>query len=585
MEDENYNYNYNFEEQDEEPIVEEYEDEFEQYEQQEDNNVLGGEGDNVENDYIDEQLYENNGEEKYQVGNRREVWNNYQEMEGSSIGEKKGEYHQEKIIQKAQGQIFFQGNKENNATMFNMGMNNNKELMKFVSENQYDKEKKTKELNNNKNSKKNIGFKIINNVSKIKAKADYYKDIKKYNNTPNNYTYISIPLKPKLSISKIQNTQNSENKSPFNNNMPISFPLNQNNNSKESQKTALFSTKNTDISNYQFLSSYYSKRNQSPSKINQKQNQYLSTNKLSISSFSFVLDKSNANITPKIKLSHPKTPTQIKCNDILNTNKQQQQIHKQISSRNENEKIKNCHTSFNVHLKRNIQTPQYHSNVFIINNLKYYIRCPNCNYLLNAVPLEKNYVNINCSNAKSDRNDRDRKQMIYRKEMEEKKMKEKKEREERELKERKEREERLKKQREEREKKEKFKKEQKEKQMKEYNKKQLEREKEIKRQNEIKKNIDKQKNKKDGQELKRIDFEIYKQNRKEIIMKNKEKDNSKNHRSYNIDLNAATVFKPAIKSPNSGRIVNKLGHSPSYNCNKMTKLILGNNIGIYESHG
>ena len=214
----------------------------------------------------------------------------------------------------------------------------------------------------------------------------------------------------------------------------------------------------------------------------------------------------------------------------------------------------------------NIQTPQYHSNVFIINNLKYYIRCPNCNYLLNAVPLEKNYVNINSSNAKSDRNERDRKQMIYRKEMEEKKNERKKEREER-------------------EKKEKFKKEQKEKQMKEYNKKQLEREKEIKSQNEIKKNIDKQKNKKDGQELKRIDFEIYKQNRKEIIMKNKEKDNSKNHRSYNIDLNAATVFKPAIKSPNSGRIVNKLGHSPSYNCNKMTKLILGNNIGIYESHG
>ena len=117
---------------------------------------------------------------------------------------------------------------------------------------------------------------------------------------------------------------------------------------------AFFSTKNTDKSNYQFHSSYYSKRNQSSSNRNQKQNQYLSKNKLRASSSSYILDKNNINITPKINIQHPKTPIQIKCNDILNINKQQQ-ILKSITDINENEKIKNCHTSFNNHPKRNIQ--------------------------------------------------------------------------------------------------------------------------------------------------------------------------------------------------------------------------------------
>ena len=600
MEDENYNYNYNYkyDEMNNGLGEENYEDELIKYDHQKDNNIIGKENPNVISDYMDEQLYENDGEEIYHVGNREEVWDNYQEMENLPFKERGNQFYDRNIIPMRKGKIFLQGNEEEKQARYNnSGIINRKEFGNLVPENQYqinnyDKEEQEKIKKFNKNNKININKKIenkiikkISNIQKIKIKTDGYKDIQNNIFTQNNHTN----LIPQTSIpsNSISNIKNTEIQSPRNNDIPIS-PSSQKKFQKETSKISYFSIKSTDKSNYQFHSSYYSKKNLPPSSLNKNSN--LSTIKLNTSGSSYLLNKNKSPITSKTSIPHPKTPTQNNYSDIFSINKQQQNLNIiKIKNKktNENEKKIESQNSFLSIPNRNIQTPQCPTNVFIINNLKYYIRCPNCNYLLNNITLEKNDLNKKNINVKSDRNKRDIKQIIYKKEMEEKKKKEKKEREERELKERKEREERLKKQKEETEKKEKLKKEQKEKQKIEYKRIQIEKEKEreIKRKSEEEKNKEKLRDKKDGQELKKNDFEIYKQNKTEFVVGNKDKDMCNNIKNYYIYENGHTVFKPVIKSPNSSRILNKIAFSPSYNSKKIKTLILGDNIGIYESHG
>ena len=246
----------------------------------------------------------------------------------------------------------------------------------------------------------------------------------------------------------------------------------------------------------------------------------------------------------------------------------------------------------NKNKRNNIKTSNNHPTFFRINNLIYYIRCPNCNYLLNDIPPEFDYGKIIYNNRKSKNNERGLKKIEYKKELEERKQKEKKkreekqlkEREEKQLKERKEREERLKKQKEERDKKEKIKylqkiKEEKEKEN-EIKGQKIKNEKEMPRK--IQK-IKKVQNIQLFEELQRSDFEVYKQNKKHIIINNKEYGNGRRNRNNFINLKNYTVYKPATKINN---ILTNVRKPELPRCHDEFKIYgNGNNIGFYESFG
>ena len=411
--------------------------------------------------------------------------------------------------------------------------------------------KKNKTINdNNNNNNKNKN----NNSSKI---------IQKYKTNINKNEYLS--QKPQILTASVSTPNISKIEFKKSNNQLKQ----ENNNINENSEVEI---KNTNKSNYQFRSSFYSKKNQqqplSPplSKRENHNHNNININRIIKPTISKSIYNSKQNQIPSpssLNLSYPRTSN----SNTMNSNSSNININ---INKNNNHYDNSLHNDncFIKQEKRIIQTPKGDTNTIIINNLIYYIRCPNCNYLLNDVtnlPKKYSMKNINSSNIcnisnisnseKDNITERDKRQIEYRREMEEKKRKEKKEREERELKERNERNERLKKQKEENEKKEKLKKEKREK-----------REKYIKNEEGI---------------LKRGDFEIYRQNKKEIIIKNKNNENKP--RNYYKSDNEYTVFKPAVKYTNLRKNENKPDYLKYHNESK--NYGYGNNVGIYESHG
>ena len=349
--------------------------------------------------------------------------------------------------------------------------------------------KKNKTINdNNNNNNKNKN----NNSSKI---------IQKYKTNINKNEYLS--QKPQILTASVSTPNISKIEFKKSNNQLKQ----ENNNINENSEVEI---KNTNKSNYQFRSSFYSKKNQqqplSPP-LSKRENH----------------NHNNININRIIKPTISKSIYNSKQNQIPSP------------------------SSLNLSYPRTSNSNTMNSNSSNILPKKYSMKNINSSNICNI---------SNISNSEKDNiTERDKRQIEYRREMEEKKRKEKKEREERELKERNERNERLKKQKEENEKKEKLKKEKREK-----------REKYIKNEEGI---------------LKRGDFEIYRQNKKEIIIKNKNNENKP--RNYYKSDNEYTVFKPAVKYTNLRKNENKPDYLKYHNESK--NYGYGNNVGIYESHG
>ena len=432
-----YDINYSIDEKANED-VEEQEDHyygkgFKYYAQKQNNNMLEIEEKTEEDIYTDGQIKENDNEEEiYQIERRQKTCDNNEEMKEEKMIDKvkNNFYHKDEILDNCRrieeydnGGIIKEENQKNKINL--------KSQMK--NEGKIEKLKKQSKI-----------MKVYNNIPKIKT--DINKNIQQKNINGNN----NFKKTPQLSITSISvsNTENKENQSFANNNLEITSYSSRQKITKEIPKISANNTENCSCI-----------QNQSSSYVIQNKNQNKCVNK----PYNKIPQSSKGNKPPI------KSCSQNYFHNILDI-KNPQNNHIKHIDRNEDIIENNISYNYNNNQKMKIQKPQFHVLSFILNNLKYYIRCPNCNYLLNDIHLGDNDLNINICNDKNDinerndvkenyeRNERDQRQKNYRKEIEERKLKEKKESEERELRERKKREERLKSQIEEREKKRKNKK-------------------------------------------------------------------------------------------------------------------------------